>query len=166
MGTVYRPTVTKALPTHATVRERRTRRGIERVAEWTDRRGRKHSAPMTTTEKGERIVIESRAYVAKFRDGDGIVRTIATGCRDEQAARARLVEALSGTVFRYGRAFCRDEDDAEDVLQDVILKLLEALPSFRGESALSTWAFTVARRTCALRRRREARDHLGIMTGA
>jgi RNA polymerase sigma-70 factor (ECF subfamily) len=87
---------------------------------------------------------EERSLVAAARRGDA-------------AARTRLVEALSGTVFRFGRAFCRDPDDAEDVLQDVLLKLLEALPSFRGESALSTWAFTVARRTCALRRRREAR---------
>ena len=87
---------------------------------------------------------EERALVAAARRGDA-------------AARARLVESLAGTVFRYGRSFCRDADDAEDVLQDVLLKLLEALPDFRGESALSTWAFTVARRTCALRRRRDAR---------
>jgi RNA polymerase sigma-70 factor (ECF subfamily) len=77
--------------------------------------------------------------------------------RGDPAARARLVESLAGTVFRFGRSFCRDADDAEDVLQDVLLKLLENLPRFRGESALSTWAFTVARRTCALRQRRAAR---------
>jgi RNA polymerase sigma-70 factor (ECF subfamily) len=82
---------------------------------------------------------------------------LAAARRGDPLARSRLVEALAGTVFRYGRSFCRDEDDAEDVLQDVLLKLLETLPEFRGESALSTWAFTVARRTCALRKRRASR---------
>src|SRR5207249_3293639 len=31
-------------------------------------------------------------YVAKYRDGSGIVRTVATGCRDETAARQVLAD--------------------------------------------------------------------------
>ena len=40
----------------------------------------------------ERIVIESPYYVAKYRDGAGVVRVEATGCRDETAARQVLAD--------------------------------------------------------------------------
>jgi integrase len=41
---------------------------------------------------GERIVTESPYYVAKYRDGGGVVREVATGCRDETAARQMLAD--------------------------------------------------------------------------
>jgi len=87
---------------------------------------------------------EERRLLAEARSGD-------------RRALRRLLSGLSGTVYRYGRSFCRNPDDAEDVLQDVLTAMLRSLPRFRGEAALSTWAFVVARRTCARRRRREAR---------
>lgn len=40
----------------------------------------------------ERISTESRTYVAKYRDGAGIVRIVKTGCRDETAARGVLAD--------------------------------------------------------------------------
>ena len=40
----------------------------------------------------QRIVVESGTYVAKYRDGSGLVRTVSTGCRDEGAARSVLGE--------------------------------------------------------------------------
>src|SRR5262245_16275521 len=40
----------------------------------------------------DRIVIESSKWVAKYRDGAGVVRVVPTGCRDERAARQVLAE--------------------------------------------------------------------------
>jgi hypothetical protein len=37
-----------------------------------------------------RIVLESPYYVAKYRDGDGIIRERGTGCKDKQAAERKL----------------------------------------------------------------------------
>ncbi len=42
--------------------------------------------------RSERIVTESPCYVAKWRDGAGVVRVEATGCRDETAARQVLAD--------------------------------------------------------------------------
>ena len=48
---------------------------------------------MTTGKDGsQRIVVESGTYVAKYRDGSGLVHTVSTGCRDEGAARSVLGE--------------------------------------------------------------------------
>lgn len=87
MGTVYRKTVTKPLPTGA---ELFTKAG-ERFARWKDAKGKSRTAPVTIGRDGaERIEITARTFTAKYRDGQGIVREVATGCRDEQAARAVL----------------------------------------------------------------------------
>jgi len=88
MGTVYRETYTKPLPAEAEVF---TRKG-DRFARWRDGRGRKHTAKVTTTAAGERVVIEAGTYSAKYRDGSGVVRKVSTGCRSLDAAKAVLVE--------------------------------------------------------------------------
>jgi len=89
MGTVYRPTFSKPLPAGAEVF---TRQG-ERFARWKDRAGKTRTAPLTTGRDGaDRLLVEARTFVAKYRDGAGIVRTTATGCRDETAARRVLAD--------------------------------------------------------------------------
>jgi integrase len=89
VGTVFKKTFTKPLPAGA---ETFVRKG-ERFARWKDRKGKTRTAPLTTGGDGsERITLESRFYVAKYRDGAGVVRVEATGCRDEQAARQVLAD--------------------------------------------------------------------------
>ena len=62
-----------------------------RFVRWTDRRNKTRTAPLTTgASGGDRIELESPYYVAKYRDGAGVVRVVATGCRDETAARQGL----------------------------------------------------------------------------
>ncbi len=89
MGTVYRKTVTRPLPAEATII---TRKG-ERLATWKDRRGKTRTASLTVGKDGsERISTESPYFVAKYRNGAGVVIEKSTGCRDETAARSVLAE--------------------------------------------------------------------------
>jgi integrase len=85
---VFRKQTTRPLPAGA---ELFTRKG-ERFARWKSaRNGKTRMAPVTTGKDGaDRIVTESPFYVAKWRDGKGIVREQSTGCRDETAARQVL----------------------------------------------------------------------------
>jgi hypothetical protein len=65
----------------------------ERVARWKDRKGKTRTAPLTVGQDGsERVVTESPYFVAKYRDGAGAVCVVATGCRDETAARQVLAD--------------------------------------------------------------------------
>jgi RNA polymerase sigma-70 factor (ECF subfamily) len=67
-----------------------------------------------------------------------------------------LVESYHAKVFRLAYSMVGDRAAAEDLAQDVFVRIWKALPGFRGESALSTWVFAIARNTCLSRRRREA----------
>jgi len=108
MGTVYKKTVTRALPANATTKERRRRATArelrrdpttaticETVATWTDRAGRRRTAVVVVGSDGSpRIRDEAATYTAKYRDADGIVQEVATGCRDADAARTKLAELM------------------------------------------------------------------------
>src|SRR5947209_2677558 len=89
MGTVFKKQTTRTLPTGGVIVERKGKR----LVQWKDKRNRTRTAPLTIGEDGsDRIVTESATYFAKYRDGSGIVRTIATRCRDETAARQILAD--------------------------------------------------------------------------
>jgi integrase len=86
MGTVYKKTFTKPLPAGAKVIFRKGKR----LAEWKDAKGKTRTAPLT--DAGDRVAVTAGTYTAKYRDGAGIVREVATGCRDESAARSILAK--------------------------------------------------------------------------
>lgn len=89
MGTVFKKTATKPLPAGAKIIVRKG----QRLAEWTDAKKKRRTAPVTTGKDGtDRIVVTTRTYTAKYRDGSGVVREVATGCRDESAARSVLTD--------------------------------------------------------------------------
>jgi RNA polymerase sigma-70 factor, ECF subfamily len=68
----------------------------------------------------------------------------------------RLVELYEVKVFRLAVMFLRDANRAEEVAQDIFLKLWQALPAYDGRAAPSTWLYTIARNTCLSALRSEA----------
>ena len=56
------------------------------------RQGKTPDGTVTAAEDRIDRVYTARTYTAKYRDGSGIVREVATGCRDESAARSILTE--------------------------------------------------------------------------
>ena len=74
--------------------------------------------------------------------------------RDE--AIALLLPAFRRKVFGLAYSFLRDREAAEDVTQEVFIKVWRALPGFDGRAAMSTWIYTIARNASlsALRARR------------
>ena len=122
MGTVYKPIVTKAVPEGAEIF---TRKG-ERYARWKPKVGKTRTAPVTTTAKGDRIRFRSSKYLAKYRDGSGIVRKVPTGCRDEVAARSVLAELVRRAELVKSNVLSAAEDAAADYQQRSLLEQLDA----------------------------------------
>jgi RNA polymerase sigma-70 factor (ECF subfamily) len=83
-------------------------------------------------------------------------RLVAAARGGERRALDRLLTLLSGPVYRFGRGFCGDPHDAEDVTQVTLAAVARSLADFRGDSSLTTWAYTVARNACTRHRRRGA----------
>jgi RNA polymerase sigma-70 factor (ECF subfamily) len=71
----------------------------------------------------------------------------------DRAAVEELLERHEAQIYRFGLRMCGDEDAARDVLQETLLAAFRHLPSFRGDSALSTWLYQIARSFCIKERR-------------
>jgi RNA polymerase sigma-70 factor (ECF subfamily) len=50
-----------------------------------------------------------------------------------------LIRRYNRLLYRTARSIVRDDTEAQDILQDAYLQAFRSLPSFRGESSLSTW---------------------------
>lgn len=56
---------------------------------------------------------------------------------------------LAEPVFLYLRRYCGDEQLAQDLAQETLMRVARALPGFDGRSSLKTWAITIATRVAA-----------------
>ncbi len=78
----------------------------------------------------------------------------------------RLYEAYRGRVYSTAYRMLSNRADAEDVTQDVFVKVFKKLKSFRGDSAVSTWIYRIAINACLdFRRRRRRRQTISIEEG-
>ena len=56
----------------------------------------------------------------------------------------QIVREYSERLFWHVRRMVGSHEDADDLLQDIFLKIWTALPSFRGEAQLYTWVWRIA----------------------
>jgi RNA polymerase sigma-70 factor (ECF subfamily) len=68
--------------------------------------------------------------------------------RKYDEALERLLDLYEKQVFRMAVTMLKDGGRAEEITQDVFLKVWRALPSYDGRASLSTWLYTIARNTC------------------
>jgi RNA polymerase sigma-70 factor, ECF subfamily len=66
----------------------------------------------------------------------------------------RALELLQGTVFSFSMKVCGQREDAEDTMQEVLVKSLPYLPKFDSPRALLVWLYRVAKNRCLMSRRR------------
>jgi RNA polymerase sigma-70 factor (ECF subfamily) len=87
---------------------------------------------------------ESEAPAARSARGGAAEHTLIDRCRqgDETAFR-ELVDQYKGLVFALIARSIADRARAEELAQDVFLKVHKGLPLFRGESRLSTWIYRI-----------------------
>jgi RNA polymerase sigma-70 factor (ECF subfamily) len=90
-----------------------------------------------------------QALIAQWRAGD-------------ERAASILVQRHASALARYVSSL-GEQDAVDEVVQDTFVRAFSSLDSFRRESALRTWLFTIARRL-VLDRRRTARRRRDVAT--
>ena len=72
-----------------------------------------------------------------------------------KAELRRQLEQVHADCFGWAMACCRrDRDDAEELLQNVYLSVLDGRAQYDGRSSFRTWLFGVIRRTALWERRK------------
>lgn len=94
---------------------------------------------------------------------DPLVRAAQHG---DDAAFAALYDAHAGRVFALCLRLSADSASAEELVQDVFVRLWERLGSFRGESAFTTWLHRLAVNTVLEQGRARHRRRLRVAIAA
>jgi len=109
--------------------------------------------------------LKPAGHPARINQGEGTVRmtadeTIIALLQADRAAESfeRLVPAYRRRVIGLAYSVLRDRAAAEDLAQEVFVKLWQALPRYDGRARLSTWIYAITRNAAisALRGRRRA----------
>ena len=81
----------------------------------------------------------------------GLVKAAATGNRG--AMEALLLRAQE-VAYRFSLLVCGHPEDAEDVMQDALLKTYQHVGRISEPDAFRTWLYTTVRNACLMKRRR------------
>jgi RNA polymerase sigma-70 factor (ECF subfamily) len=74
--------------------------------------------------------------------------------RKDAKSLEEALEQLQNTVFSFSMKVCGQRQDAEDTMQEVLLKSVPNLPKFDSPKALMVWLYKVAKNCCLMSRRK------------
>ena len=77
--------------------------------------------------------------------------------RGDEASYGVLVRQYGGAMLAVARRMLRNEDDAQEALQDAFLQAFRAIPHFRQEARLSTWLHRIVVNAALMRLRAASR---------
>jgi RNA polymerase sigma-70 factor (ECF subfamily) len=74
--------------------------------------------------------------------------------RNDPKSLEEALALLQNTVYSFSMKVCGQRQDAEDTMQEVLLKSVSHLPKFDNPRALAVWLYKVAKNRCLMSRRR------------
>ena len=74
--------------------------------------------------------------------------------RGDDEALERALALLQNTVFSFSMKVCGQRQDAEDTMQEVLVRSVPYLPKFDSPRALVVWLYKVAKNRCLMSRRK------------
>src|SRR5215470_4187646 len=83
-----------------------------------------------------------------------IEQAIALLRQGDDNALANALALLQNTVFSFSMRVCGQREDAEDTMQEVLVKSVPHLPKFDSPKALLVWLYRVAKNRCLMSRRK------------
>lgn len=107
----------------------------------------------TPVTKSSNLHLSGQARDDRGSEYAELVRRAASGDRD---AMERLLMRAQEVAFRFSLLVCGHAEDAEDVMQDALLKTYRYVDRIRDPEAFRTWLYRTVRNACLMKRRRRA----------
>jgi len=92
---------------------------------------------------------EDQYYITKIIQGD-------------TSSFAVLVDRYKDLVYTLSFRMLKSKEEAEEVSQDVFLKVFKSLSKFKGESKFSSWIYRITYNTCLDKIRKQKRDPIVV----
>ncbi len=94
-----------------------------------------HQAQKNTTQTTH--FLDDETLLRKFRNPDS-----------QNYAFNLIVRKYRERIYFHVRKMVIDHDDADDLTQDIFVKVWKSLPKFRGDAQLYTWIYRIASNEC------------------
>jgi RNA polymerase sigma-70 factor (ECF subfamily) len=72
----------------------------------------------------------------------------------------QIIQEHQGIINSICHVYYADDEDVKDARQDIILQLWKSMPTFRGESKISTWIYRVALNTILAKLKKDKKNTL------
>jgi RNA polymerase sigma-70 factor, ECF subfamily len=79
-----------------------------------------------------------------------LIRRLQAG---DDSAVHELAERYGSRIFQLAMRYMKNREDAEEVVQDVLMKVYRKVDAFRGDAALSSWIYRITFNTAMSRLR-------------
>ena len=73
---------------------------------------------------------------------------------EDPASVEKAIALLQQSVFAFSMRVCNQREDAEDTMQEVLVKSVPVLSRFQSAKALTVWLYKVAKTRCLMSRRK------------
>ena len=78
----------------------------------------------------------------------------------------QIIDSYKGIIRSLCKVYCSSHEDKKDAFQDIILQLWKSFETFKGESKISTWIYSVSLNTLLAKVRTEKRkiaiEHMDV----
>lgn len=93
--------------------------------------------------------VEEASLIARAQAGD-------------ERAFTKLVKRYEDLVFSFSFKVCRDQEKAEETLQDTFINIYRKLKQFDGRSKFTTWIYSIVTNNCLMKHRRRKLDDVVV----
>ncbi len=87
-------------------------------------------------------------------------KLIARATSGDPTAFNCLMQQHEGRMYAVALRMCANREDAQDCLQEAMLRIYRAISGFKGESSFATWVYRITMNTCLdeLRKRKNRQN--------
>jgi RNA polymerase sigma-70 factor, ECF subfamily len=94
----------------------------------------------------------------------GYTSLVEAAAKGERPALEALLLRAQEVAYRFGLTVCGHVDDAEDVMQEALLKTYRHVSRLRDPAAFRPWLYRTVRNACLMRRRRRAHEPARVLS--
>jgi len=109
-------------------------------------------------ETGSLLIEQPEAGMRPPRMPSAEGRLVARLKQADHAAFEEIVEQYEAKVYGLARGLTRNDEDAQDAVQETFLSVFKNVKSFKGDSSLATWIYRITVNAALMKMRRRRHD--------
>jgi len=64
--------------------------------------------------------------------------------QDQRQLFERIIEQHKGILFKVARAYCPDEEDRQDLIQEMMIQIWQSMHKYNDKYKISTWLYRIS----------------------